>query len=49
MAKIKRKVERKIDRRHKGFEEAKVIAENRIPGSSKGLTHPGSRNPRKQG
>ena len=49
MAKYKRKIETKIDRRHRGYDEACRIAEHRQTGSSKGYTRPGSRKLSKQG
>ena len=49
MAKFKRQIERKIDRRHAGHHQGVILAEKHKIGSSKGLRLPGSRNPKKQG
>lgn len=47
MAKPSKKIQRKLEARLRGYEEARQIYEARQAGSSKALTVPGSRNPKK--
>ena len=49
MGKLKRRIEAKIDRRHRGYAQALEILAKKGGGYNHQITRPGSRNPKKQG